>query len=267
MGARYPANRPLRHQRRLRGWSLEDVADRLHREAVTAGEPTLGCDANSVSRWERGVRMPGPRYTRLLCRLYELPVDRLGLIPTIDVGGWSDRAASSDMDSLTNDADPQRLHMGREADGTSHLAAIRTFRDVDPIVGGGCLYRTVVGYLRSEIAPQIIGDTLCTDRQLVFNAAAFTEMARRAPSGRVTALSPLPGSVPSTRGHSQPRRRDACSNWARWKPPRVRLGEWSPFARATDGGVEPLARSWSRQRSSPKDSPTKPAPSGTRLSM
>ena len=70
--------------------------------------------------------MPGPRYTRLLCRLYELPADRLGLIPTIDVGGWSDRAASSDMDSLTNDADPQRLHMAEKL--TEHRISPRSGR-------------------------------------------------------------------------------------------------------------------------------------------
>jgi hypothetical protein len=33
-----------------------------------------------VGRWERGVRHPCPRYVGLLCQLFELPADKLGLV-------------------------------------------------------------------------------------------------------------------------------------------------------------------------------------------
>jgi transcriptional regulator with XRE-family HTH domain len=86
MKPRYPPNHELRRQRKLRGWTLEEAAEHLHREAIASGESGVGCDANSISRYERGLRVPGPRYTRLLCRLYELPADRLGLVPPIEMG-------------------------------------------------------------------------------------------------------------------------------------------------------------------------------------
>jgi transcriptional regulator with XRE-family HTH domain len=71
----------LRYQRRLRGWTLDDVAERMHRMVATAGDVELGVDAHMVGRWERGVRHPAPRYVALLCRLFQLPADELDLIP------------------------------------------------------------------------------------------------------------------------------------------------------------------------------------------
>jgi transcriptional regulator with XRE-family HTH domain len=79
-GNRRP-NEMLRHQRQLRGWTLDDVAERLHRMVEHAGGVELGVDAHMVGRWERGVRHPAPRYVSLLCRLFELPADELGLVP------------------------------------------------------------------------------------------------------------------------------------------------------------------------------------------
>jgi transcriptional regulator with XRE-family HTH domain len=74
-------NLRLRHQRRLRGWTLADVADGLHGLHHLAGNETdLGVDSHMVGRWERGVRRPSPGYVGLLCRLFELPADELGLI-------------------------------------------------------------------------------------------------------------------------------------------------------------------------------------------
>lgn len=86
MEPRYRPNHELRRQRKLRGWTLEEAAEHLHGEAIASGESGVGCDANSISRYERGLRVPGPRYTRLLCRMYELPADRLGLVPPIETG-------------------------------------------------------------------------------------------------------------------------------------------------------------------------------------
>jgi transcriptional regulator with XRE-family HTH domain len=47
---------------------------------LAAKEGATGPDRNTVSRWERGLRWPQPRNVRLLCRLFELPADRLGLV-------------------------------------------------------------------------------------------------------------------------------------------------------------------------------------------
>jgi len=76
-GERRP-NERLRYQRRLRGWTLDEVAERLHRLSMAG--PELGVDAHMVGRWERGVRRPAPRYVALLCQVFELPADELGLV-------------------------------------------------------------------------------------------------------------------------------------------------------------------------------------------
>ena len=81
MAGELAPNRRLRLQRKLRGWSLNDAADALHRLGIELGEPDdLLVDGNTFCRWELGKRSPGPRYTRLLCNLYGLPANELGLV-------------------------------------------------------------------------------------------------------------------------------------------------------------------------------------------
>jgi transcriptional regulator with XRE-family HTH domain len=79
-------NRRLRLQRRLRGWSQEDVAVGLCRVANSVGESDIGVDSTMVSRWERGTRRPRPRYVRLLCQLFDLPAEQLGLVEDSEMG-------------------------------------------------------------------------------------------------------------------------------------------------------------------------------------
>src|SRR5437879_4731155 len=73
-------NELLRMQRRLRGWSHGDVVMGLQRLAAGWGEPEPGVDAAMVSGWERGVSRPVPRSVGLLCALFELPAEELGLV-------------------------------------------------------------------------------------------------------------------------------------------------------------------------------------------
>jgi transcriptional regulator with XRE-family HTH domain len=90
-GNRRP-NERLRYQRRLRGWTLDDVAERLHRLAMRG--PELGVDAHMVGRWERGVRRPAPRYVGLLSQLFELSADELGLVE--EAAGRAETAEKED---------------------------------------------------------------------------------------------------------------------------------------------------------------------------
>lgn len=76
---RHP-NGTLRRQRMLRGWTLDDVAERLHRVAAASGGPEPGVDAHMIGRWERGVRRPTPRYVAMLCELFQRDADELGLV-------------------------------------------------------------------------------------------------------------------------------------------------------------------------------------------
>lgn len=82
--ARHKTNRhpngTLRRQRMLRGWTLDDVAERLHHLVAASGGPEPGVDAHMIGRWERGVRRPTPRYVALLCELFQRGADELGLV-------------------------------------------------------------------------------------------------------------------------------------------------------------------------------------------
>ena len=76
---RFP-NELLREQRLRRGWSLDHMADQLRRLASRLGESEPGVDGNMISRWERGLHRPGPRYVRLLRLLYDEAPEGLGLL-------------------------------------------------------------------------------------------------------------------------------------------------------------------------------------------
>jgi transcriptional regulator with XRE-family HTH domain len=112
-------NKRLRLQRRLRGWSQEDVAAGLHRLAAELDEAELGVDATMVSRWERGTRRPRPRYVRLLCNLFELPAEQLGIVEDPDFGSLPEQAA----DALDDD-DVGRQDFIRQVSAMLGVAAL-----------------------------------------------------------------------------------------------------------------------------------------------
>jgi transcriptional regulator with XRE-family HTH domain/tetratricopeptide (TPR) repeat protein len=72
-------NWKLRWERQRRGWSQDDVVDRLQEVAAARGEPEPGVDRNTVSRWERGISRPTPRYVQLLSAIFSLRPEDLGL--------------------------------------------------------------------------------------------------------------------------------------------------------------------------------------------
>jgi tetratricopeptide (TPR) repeat protein/transcriptional regulator with XRE-family HTH domain len=58
----------LRHERDQRCWSQEEVAEKI------------GTTALNVSRWERGVTLPGPHFRQQLCALFDKTPSELGLV-------------------------------------------------------------------------------------------------------------------------------------------------------------------------------------------
>jgi transcriptional regulator with XRE-family HTH domain len=74
-------NPRLRSERLVRHWEQDDVASGLQELAALLGEAAPGVDGNLVSKWERGVRTPGPYYTPRLCLLFQLPPEQLGFVP------------------------------------------------------------------------------------------------------------------------------------------------------------------------------------------
>src|SRR5215813_12945213 len=61
-------NRLLRAARKERGWSQQQVADRI-------GAPL----SLNISRWESGIAFPSPYYREKLCELFGKSVHELGL--------------------------------------------------------------------------------------------------------------------------------------------------------------------------------------------
>lgn len=70
----------LRAFRRERGWTQQDVADRLQQLAEARWHSSAGVSADMVSKWERGTKRPSRFYRELLCLLFGSTAARLGLI-------------------------------------------------------------------------------------------------------------------------------------------------------------------------------------------
>jgi transcriptional regulator with XRE-family HTH domain len=80
------ADRPrLRELRVARGWTQQDVADRLIRLAWTRKpRKNVGCTSDMVAKWERGAKGVSPFYRELLAKLNGVTIAQLGLDPGVD---------------------------------------------------------------------------------------------------------------------------------------------------------------------------------------
>lgn len=77
---RYPPNRQLAWERLQRGWSYEELCERIRRSMRGSGETDTGLTANTVRRWETGERWPDPRYRKHLVTIFGKPASELGLL-------------------------------------------------------------------------------------------------------------------------------------------------------------------------------------------
>ncbi|MBP2703168.1 helix-turn-helix transcriptional regulator [Microbispora sp. RL4-1S] len=77
---RHPANRQLAWERLQRGWSYEELCERVRGQMVACEETDTGLTANTVRRWETGERRPDPRYRKHLVTVFGKPASELGLL-------------------------------------------------------------------------------------------------------------------------------------------------------------------------------------------
>jgi transcriptional regulator with XRE-family HTH domain/tetratricopeptide (TPR) repeat protein len=82
-----PVNDRLRGQRLRRGWSLETAADRLNQLASATGERQVAVSGSTFGKWERGIQQPRGVYRELLCLLYDVDAQELGLYQPAGVEG------------------------------------------------------------------------------------------------------------------------------------------------------------------------------------
>ncbi|MDQ3764930.1 MAG: helix-turn-helix domain-containing protein [Actinomycetota bacterium] len=77
----------LRELRSDVGWTQQELAERLANLAWMERRERVGVNADMVAKWERGVKGISPRYRKLLCRLFGVSPDQLGLKNTPAVTG------------------------------------------------------------------------------------------------------------------------------------------------------------------------------------
>ncbi|WP_169947716.1 helix-turn-helix transcriptional regulator [Microbispora sp. H11081] len=77
---RHPQNRRLAWERLQRGWSYEELCERIRTSMRSCGEKDTGLTANTVRRWETGERWPDPRYRKHLVTIFDKPASELGLL-------------------------------------------------------------------------------------------------------------------------------------------------------------------------------------------
>jgi transcriptional regulator with XRE-family HTH domain len=73
----------LRELRTEAGWTQQQLADKLNYFAWTQGQGRTAVNADMVAKWERGAKGISPRYKALLCQLFGLTPEQLGLKPNL----------------------------------------------------------------------------------------------------------------------------------------------------------------------------------------
>src|SRR5690606_37456033 len=93
-------NRLLAWERLQRGWSYEEMAERIRAEMARCGEVETGLTANTVRRWETGERRPDPRYRKHLVGIMGKPASELGLLTPDELRMRPEPAPSAEFDRV-----------------------------------------------------------------------------------------------------------------------------------------------------------------------
>ena len=96
------AERPrLRQLRTDLGWTQQQLADRIAHLAWMERRERVGINADMVAKWERGAKGISPRYRELLCRLFGVTPNQLGLKDTPSIPADRARPLTDDQSLVT----------------------------------------------------------------------------------------------------------------------------------------------------------------------
>ncbi|HSZ29003.1 MAG TPA: helix-turn-helix transcriptional regulator [Pseudonocardiaceae bacterium] len=90
----------LRELRTELGWTQQEMADRIAHLAWMQHREHVAVNADMIAKWERGVKGVSPRYRELLCRLFGVTPDQLGLKNTPPAGTGGTRPLGDDQSLL-----------------------------------------------------------------------------------------------------------------------------------------------------------------------
>jgi transcriptional regulator with XRE-family HTH domain len=94
----------LRELRTDLGWTQQEMAERLATMAWMEHRERVGVNAGMVAKWERGAKDISPRYRELLCRLFGVTPDQLGLKNAPAVRGTRYRADDQSLVAMLDKA-------------------------------------------------------------------------------------------------------------------------------------------------------------------
>jgi transcriptional regulator with XRE-family HTH domain len=94
----------LRQLREERGFTQQETAEQLANLAWLRNRERVGVNADMVAKWERGAKQPSRPYRELLCLLFGVSADYLGLGPADPKKPAGNSSAVSTVDSSLVDA-------------------------------------------------------------------------------------------------------------------------------------------------------------------
>lgn len=103
----------LRSHRLSRGWTLEDVVQKIAEEVRSSNSTSCGLNTSRVSKWERGEEDPSKKYMTALCRVFQSDPLTLGIM-TGTPEGEHDAATGLSISGMLHPAQgPAPHHQGR----------------------------------------------------------------------------------------------------------------------------------------------------------
>ena len=105
MTTQITAGRPrLRQLRDEAGWTQQQLADKLAHFAWMQHRAHAAVNADMVAKWERGAKGISPRYRTLLCQLFGVTAEQLGVTPTASPARRQPARDPESLVSLLDDA-------------------------------------------------------------------------------------------------------------------------------------------------------------------